>query len=128
VLLCVDESEPSQRIADHVGFMLQEEDHSITIFHVDDGEGKNIDSILAQVQQTLKVNGIAEERITTLVVRTPRVASAILEEAEKGAYAVVAVGRGGSQPKGLFKKWLVGGSRSMKLLDTLENAALWVSK
>lgn len=128
VLLCVDETEPSLRIADHVGFMLQEEDHDITIFHVDDGEGKNIESILAQVRQMLVMNKIAEERIRHLIVRTPRVAAAILEEADKGAYAAVAVGRGGSQPKGLLKKWLVGGSRSMKLLDTLEKAALWVSK
>ena len=128
VLLCVDETEPSRRIADHVGFMLQGEDHSITIFHVDDGERKDIESILAQVQQMLMANHIPEDRIRSLVVRTPRVAAAILEEAEKGAYAVVAVGRGGSQPKGLLKKWLVGGSRSMKLLDTLEKAVLWVSK
>lgn len=128
VLLCVDETSPSQRIADHIGFMLQDEDHRITLFHVDDGEGQNTDLILSEARQTLLDHNIAKERITDLVVRTPRVAAAILEEAEKGAYAVVAVGRGGGQPKGMFKQWLVGGSRSMKLLDTLEKAALWVSK
>lgn len=129
VLLCVDETGPSQRIADHVGFILQEEEeHYVTILHVDDGEGKNIDSILAGVRESLMANNISKERIRSQVIRSPRVASTILEEAEKGAYAVVAVGRGGSQPKGLLKKWLVGGSRSMKLLDSLEKAALWVSK
>jgi len=39
----------------------------------------------------------------------------------------VGVGRGGGQSQGLFQKWL-GGSVSMNLLETLEKAALWVSK
>ena len=43
------ETEPSLRIADHVGFILNhEDDHNITLFHVDSGEGKNVDVILEQ--------------------------------------------------------------------------------
>jgi hypothetical protein len=51
----------------------------------------------------------------------------IVEEVERGGYAAVAVGRGGTQIKGLFDKWLAG-SRSMELMEILEKAALWVSK
>jgi nucleotide-binding universal stress UspA family protein len=128
VLLCVDDTEPSLRIADHVGFMVHDEDHCITIFHADEGEGKNSESIVNQARQALLTNGIAEERIRSKIVRTSRVAGAIAEEAEGNDYAAVAVGRGGGQPKGMLRKWLVGGSVSMKLLDTLEEASLWVSK
>lgn len=128
VLLCVDESEPSKRIADHVGFMIQNEDHTVTLFHADDGEGKDADAILAEAKQKLLENRIPEQRIRIQIVRTTRVASAILEEVERGSYAAVAVGRGGSQPMGLIKKWIAGGSRSTKLMESLDKAVLWVSK
>lgn len=128
VLLCLDDSVPSLRIADHVGFILQHEEHCITLFHADEGEGKNVDRILAQARQALRDNGVAEERIRQVVVRSSRVASAILDEAEKGGYAAVAVGRGGGKEKGMLRKLLYGGSRSMKLLDALERSSLWVSK
>jgi len=51
----------------------------------------------------------------------------IVEEVERGGYAAVAVGRGGTQARSLFDKWL-GSSRSMELMEILEKAALWVSK
>lgn len=127
VLLCVDGSEPSLRIADHVGFMLKnEEEHSVTVFYVDTGEGANVESVLEGTKKELMKNGLPEERINTSVVRASRVVKTILEETEKKAYAVVAVGRVGVK-KGLLKGWLVG-SRSMKLLESLEKASLWVSK
>lgn len=128
ILLCVDESDPSLRIADHVGFMAAQEEHRVTLLHVDSGEGRNVDKILLECRKMLTENGVPEERIHNRILRGQRVAATILEEAEKGHYAAVAVGRGGSQPKGLIKRWLVGGSTSMKLLESLEKAALWVSK
>ena len=128
VLLCVDETEPSLRIADHVGFVLNhEDDHAITLLHVDSGEGKNVDVILEQARLRLTANGIQPERIKSVVKRHSKVVKVILEEVESGAYAAVAVGRGGAQPKGMFKKWLIG-SRSTNLLEILDKAALWVSK
>jgi hypothetical protein len=39
----------------------------------------------------------------------------------------VAVGRGGTQTKSMFKKWMIG-SRSTNLLEILDKAALWVSR
>jgi hypothetical protein len=128
VLLCVDDSEPSMRIADHVGFILsQEEEHAVTLLHVDSGEGKDVQRLIEQAKARLTENHVPHERIRTLVVRSTKVVKAILEESDKGAYAAVAVGRGGSQPKGMLQRWLMG-SRSMALLEVLDKAALWVSK
>jgi nucleotide-binding universal stress UspA family protein len=128
VLLCVDETEPSLRIADHVGFILEAEaEHAVTLFHVDLGEGKNADTILQHARQKLVDNRVPEERIRSRIVRASKVVKPIVEEVERGGYAAVAVGRGGTQAKGLLDKWL-GGSRSMELLEILDKAALWVSK
>jgi nucleotide-binding universal stress UspA family protein len=128
VLLCVDDSEPCLRIADHVGFILQnQEDHSITLLHVDSGECKHVCDVMVRTRQQLLDNQVAAERIRELVVPQQRVVSAIQEEVDKGRYAAVAVGRGGGQKKGLIEKWIIG-SVSMKLLEVLEKATLWVSK
>ncbi|MDY0041416.1 MAG: hypothetical protein RBS57_13985 [Desulforhabdus sp.] len=126
VLLCVDGSEPSLRMADHVGFMLQSEiEHQVTVFHADTGE-KNVEAILDAAKQKLLANGIEQERINLQVVASTGVVKTIAAEVERKAFAVVAVGRVGVK-KGGLKQWLVG-SRSMKLLEDLENAVLWVSK
>lgn len=128
VLLCVDDSEPSLRIADHVGFILNQEDHhTVTILHVDSGDGKNVERVLEQARSKLSANQVAGDRINTRVVRSTKVVKAILEEVEKGAYAAVAVGRGGSQSTGMLRKWFMG-SCSLNLLEVLDKAALWVSK
>jgi len=126
VLLCVDGSEPSLRMADHVGFMLQsEKEHRVTIFHVDTGK-MNTEAIIAETKNKLLVNGIESDRISTRVLRSSGIVKTILKEAERDAFAAVAVGRVGVK-KSVLAGWRVG-SMSMKLLENLEKAALWVSK
>ncbi len=128
VLLCVDETEPSMRIADHVGFVLQDvKEHSVTLFYVDEGGGNKAETVLEQARKKLKENGVEEERVTSRVVYTAEVPKAILSEAERGAYAVVAMGRGGKQPQGFLRRWLIG-SRSLKVMEELEKSVLWLSK
>lgn len=127
VLLCTDGSQSSIRMADHVGFMLKdEEEQDVTVFYADTGEEGDKDVILDEACRKLKENGIPEGRIGTRVVRSTRVVKAIVDEAQRRAYAVVAVGRVGLK-KSPLKEWFVG-SRTMKLLDELEKAALWVSR
>jgi len=126
VLLCVDGSEASLRMADHVGCMLAGEEHKVTIFIVDTGEDLDVEEALVGARQTLLDGGLLEKQIGTKVVRAKRVVKIILDEAEKGRYAAVAVGRVGVHKAGL-KGWLVG-SRSMALLEQIEKAALWVSR
>ncbi len=128
VLLCVEDTEPFLRMADHVGFILSREpEHSVTLLHIDSGEGQDVDALMARARQQLLLNHVSEDRITELVLPQRRVLAAILEEVDRGRYAAVAVGRGGREKKGLIDKWLVG-SISMKLLEVLEKASLWVSK
>ncbi len=127
VLLCVDDTEPSMRIADHAGFIVAEESgHTITLLHVDSGETKNPTQAIERAEAQLLANGVQSERIKKRIIRSTKVVNTILEEAESGAYAAVAVGRGGKEQTGL-RRWMVG-SRSMKLVETLQKAVLWVSK
>jgi nucleotide-binding universal stress UspA family protein len=128
VLLCVDGSDSSLRMVDHVGFMLRDEnEHSVTLFHADTGEGENKETILEAARRKLLDNWISNGRVNSVVMPTAitGVAKTILEEVEAKSYAVVGVGRVGVH-KGRLKEWLVG-SRTMKLLETLEKTALWVS-
>jgi len=124
VLLCVDEDEASMRIAEHVGFVLQgETEHNITLFHVDTGQRANSRDILDRARQKLTDYGISETQIGNIIVQSRSVARSIREEAERGKYAVIAVGHDRAQPKGL-KEWLVG-SLCMKVLETVNRCVLW---
>ena len=128
VLLCVEDSEPCLRIADHVGFVLEKEpEHRVTLFHVDETGSERVGEIMDRARQQLLHNHVDEDRIREVVVRSLRVVPSILDEVERGRYSAVAVGRGGKQKKSLLEKWLIG-SISMKLLEVLDKATLWVSK
>ncbi|MHC1742221.1 MAG: universal stress protein [Syntrophobacteraceae bacterium] len=128
VLLCVEDSEPCLRVADHVGFILEKEpEHSVTLLHVDETGSEHVSEIMDRARQQLLENHVDEARIREVLIRSQRVVPAILDEVERGRYAAVAVGRGGKAKKGLIEKWLIG-SISMKLLEVLDKATLWVSK
>ncbi|MDD4951610.1 MAG: universal stress protein [Desulfovibrionaceae bacterium] len=128
VLLAVDGSEESLRAAGQAGLMLADEPgHVLDILHVwnplreSDLEAERV---LDLAKSTALLNGTPKERISTILVRGAAPAKAVIREAEQGAYAVVAVGRTGSdrKPKRLFM-----GSVSLKLLRTLERETLWIS-
>lgn len=123
VLLCVDDSEPAMHIADHVGFMLKNEDsHSITLFHVSP-QGSEGGDILDRAQEELIKNGIASERISSKNVAGSNPDQAIVQEAKAGKYAVVAAGYAEKPKSGLFSL----GSTSKKLAYNLQGAALWLT-
>lgn len=129
VLLCVDGSIASLRMVDHVGFMLKDEDeHSLTLFHVDSGEGESEDNeaIMREARRKLLDNWMCDGRLQSVV--TPSsitgVAKTILRETEAKSFAAVGVGRVGFR-KGRLKEWLIG-SRTMKLVESMEKAALWI--
>ena len=127
VLLCVDGSSASFRMVDHVGFMLTDEDrHSVTLFHVDTGEGRNKEAIMDKARGLIE-RQIPQGRVESIVVSSTvsGVGKKILEEAAAKNYAAVGVGRVGSR-KGRIKEWLTG-SRTMKLVESMEKTALWVS-
>ncbi|WP_319777443.1 universal stress protein [Maridesulfovibrio sp.] len=130
VLLCVDEDAPSQRIADHVGFMLGDNpNHDITMLHVHNSKEKGAttsEDIFEITRGHLEGNGVASERINELVVDGDDVVKAVLEQVASKPYAAVAAGRGIHDKTAIEK--LFPRSISVKLLQQLEGAALWVSQ
>ncbi len=130
VLLCADGSDPSLRIADHVGFILAEEPrHKVHIYHVwDPAKEENrmqAEDIVDQAREILLENNLPKEQITTEIVRSAGAARRILDKVHKGSFAAVAVGRTGEEAPFLHR--LVIGSVSHKLLRSLETGSLWVS-
>ncbi|WP_272698894.1 universal stress protein [Desulfovibrio sp. Fe33] len=130
VLLCLDGSDPSLRMADHVGYMLADEPrHSFTLFHVaqkgygDARAARIFDEALA----ILAEHGVPDERIEIKMVTGSNPVKAILKEARAGRYAAVAVGRRGvgSQTR---MEHLFPSTVCVNLLRQLQETALWISK
>ena len=129
VLLCVDDSEPSRRMADHVGFILQGEGgHEVTILRVlrKNESRQNTEGLFSEAIEALKENGFPSRLIKTRLEQSDNVAQAILLEADRGRYAAVAVGRSG-RPRGVLSQMFTG-SVTLALFRKLRGAALWVSR
>jgi len=127
VLLCLDGSEPSLHMADHVGFMLEGQgDHGVTLFHVPDKETEPAEEIFSQAREALLRNRIDASRIADKEASGRNAAKAIQKEAQDGEYAVVAVGYSGAGHKG-WRGQLSFGSVSKKLSYDLKGHGLWIS-
>lgn len=130
VLLCVDGSEPAQRMADHVGFMLTSASrHKVTLLHCKQSGVSDSDSqrFLDQARKVLQDNGVAAGMINDSVIKTSDPAQTIVDEAKRGHYSVVALGRRGASSPSTMEK-LFPGSVSGKLLRSVEDFSLWISK
>ncbi|MGE4421528.1 MAG: universal stress protein [Pseudodesulfovibrio sp.] len=130
VLLCLDGSDPSLRMADHAGYMLADEPRqSFTLFHVaqkgyaDARSARIFDEALA----ILAEHGIPDERIEIKMVTGNSAFKAILKEARAGHYAAVAVGRRGAGSQTRMEN-LFPSTVSVNLLRQLQETALWISK
>jgi len=129
VLLCVDDSEPSRRMADHVGFILHgETDHDVTILRVlrKSDASQSTEGLFGAAITALEENGFPSRLIKTRLMQSENVAQAIMREADRGRYAAVAVGRS-ERHKGTLAQ-LFAGSVTMALFRKLTGAALWVSR
>ena len=126
VLLCVDGSEENLRMADHVGFMVANEEHAVTLCHFRD---PHIDGVLAMesARAALVSNGVPLSRIDTITLESNDRASAILRLAAEGSYAVVAVGRRHALPDGIMRR-MFGGTLPELLHTRVTGFTLWVSK
>jgi nucleotide-binding universal stress UspA family protein len=142
VLLAADGSESSIRAAEHLSFMAaQSPDVRITLFHVVlEGsapgafivDGFTEDFIMeedrhyirdfhARARRMFKDAGISEDRVEIKEVwHSGNVGSAIVEEAKKGDYGTVVVGR-----RGVNQAFFMG-SVSKYVLNRTEGRALWV--
>lgn len=123
VLLYVDGSDTSYRMADHVGFILNgETQHRVTIMIMDKKE--NADKILAKTIGHLLENNFPEELIDATILEKGNLAKIILEEVKNKAYAAVALGRSSGENNML--KRIFKGEVCYTLFKEIEGAALWV--
>lgn len=129
VLLCVDDSDASRHMADHVGFILQGETaHPVTLLRVvkKTGTPNAYSDMFSETMAALEENGFPTRFIHTRIEQSDDVAAAILREAARGGYAAVAVGRTSYKKGGLAQ--FFSNSVTMSLFRKLTGAALWVSR
>jgi len=145
IIMAVDGSECSLRALDHLSFVIEQNPKlSVTLFHVmprfrnycvidfDEketeiqrviakGDKQCIDRFYARALGKFKAAGIQEKQIEIKVVeRAVNVGKAIVDEAKKGNYGTVVIGRRGAS-KAFFM-----GSVSRYVLDKTSNRALWL--
>ena len=126
VLVAVDGSEPSKRIADHAGFILSgEKSHDITLLHVAGPKAAEPGpDFFDAYRELITRSGFAPDRIHTKTINASDIPKAVLAEAEAGQYAAVGLGRTGAG-KGLNKKAFFG-SVSYNIFHNLTGAVMWV--
>ncbi len=129
VLACVDGSNASHRMLDHVGFILGRAEHQhvtlLTISKKGNVGDQSADDVLDRSKELLLASGMPAERIHFKVVPEANAAKAIINEASVEHFAAVAVGKTG-KAMGFFKKVFVG-SVSRTLFQELEGASLWLA-
>jgi len=85
------------------------------------GDKRSIDHFYVHAQERFREAGIQEKQIDIKVTRrTVNVGKAIVDEAKKGNYGTVVVGR-----RGVSKAFFMG-SVSRYVLDRTRNRALWL--
>jgi nucleotide-binding universal stress UspA family protein len=129
ILLCLDGSEASYRMADHVGVIMDRQPgQGITLFRTTEEPrpASRKDAVLERGREILLQRGIPGDRIEARIEASDSPARSIMERAARGGYAVVAVGRTG-RGMGSIKKILLG-STSNHLFRELTNCTLWVCR
>ena len=126
ILLCLDGSKTSDKVADHVGYMLEgEAKHSITLLYIDKGQGLDTKEIFARATDILIEHNFPLEKITSKIISSSRVVHSILRTVEKEKYAVVALGWAGRTPQTGIRKWLAG-EKCREVLHNIKKVALWI--
>ncbi len=127
VLVCVDGSDECLRVADHVGYILRHEPgHDITLLHVcADDRCVDAETIFGRALKEIKSNDISDDRIHIKIKTSSNPAKTILYEADHHKYAAVAIGRTSHKPSTLNH---IFATTSLKILRSLEGAALWLCK
>jgi len=128
VLACVDDSEQSFRMVDHVAFILENEpSQHVTLVNVYDphsGDRVFADALFERCEHILTHGGLEKGRIRRRYVEDYNVARAILGLAARDRFAAVAAGRTG-EDKGFLRRVFMG-SVSGALFHQLTGSALWL--
>jgi len=124
VLLCVDDSESSQNMARFVASMLQGESHLVTLCNIikdtDEQRDKSI-QIFKRCEETMRGQGFDTGLLRHMIYPSDYAPRAILDNANWGKFAVVAVGSKSNGRSNLFN-----GSVSNFLFTELTESVLWV--
>ncbi|QJT07611.1 universal stress protein [Oceanidesulfovibrio marinus] len=128
ILLCVDDTDSSMRMADHVGFMLEGmRRHRVTMFHVrTPDDATDPDTVFDQARSLMVEAGMDADLIGQEVAEARNPVTAILNKGKAGNYTAVATGRAAGAP-GTMER-LFPGSVSTGLLRRIDDFALWISK
>ncbi len=128
ILLCLDGSQASFRMANHVGYIMNQQlDQDITLFRtLESSQARKKDQILDQGQEILLNQGIANDRIAIQTKVSDNPARAIMDKVRQDRYAVTAVGLTGKGLGSIKKVFL--GSTSKHLFRELTDCTLWVCK
>lgn len=125
VLVCVDGSAESLRAVDHTGYILSRQDqHKITLLHVESGSGLDAQAIFQQSKQILANHTIADERINQESTWGINIAGTIRNYADKGGFAVIAVGLHGVE-QGILKRINLAGGTTSSLIHSAEKITIW---
>jgi nucleotide-binding universal stress UspA family protein len=144
-MLAVDGSESSLRAVDHLSFVVgANPEIKITLFHVmprlgdycvidfDDKEGaisetiqngsrRCLDDFNAKARKIFNDSGVHEDQVEIKVAKpTVKVGKAIVDEAIKGSYGTVVIGRSG------INQAFFMGRVSRYVIERITNSALWV--
>ena len=124
VLLCADGSDSSYRMAAHVADMLKDEDHMVTLCRIvkikSEGNREESYDIFSRCEEIMAGRGLDSSRLRQMIYPSDHVARAILDNANWGRFAVVAMGRSSGGLKHLF------GSITGRVFTELSGSVLWV--
>ena len=147
ILVAVDGSAVSLRSVDHLSFIVGgNPEVEVVLFHVTpklgdfctinfdeepahdlesaflENDQQCIDNFYAQAQNMLLAAGLSEKQVKVKTKNTTwGVAKAIKEEARRGKYGTVVIGR-----SGMHKSFFMGDTSS-KVIQSLTNCALWIT-
>jgi nucleotide-binding universal stress UspA family protein len=125
VLVCVDGSDESLRAVDHTGYILARQDqHAITLLHVENGAGLDSEQIFARSVQALANHGIYDERISRETIWGLNIAGTVKSYAEKQGFAAIAVGLHGVE-QGFMKRINLAGGTTSSLIESAEKVSIW---
>ncbi|SHI82997.1 universal stress protein [Halodesulfovibrio aestuarii] len=129
VLLCTDGSNPSMRIAEYVGGILQEiPEQDVCVLHITDpakADSSDAESVVQQTVEKITAAGLDQSRISSKILEGRGAARIIIDQATQGDFAVVAMGTAGTGQKTFSK--LFTGSVARNVFKELTEAVLWAS-
>ncbi len=125
VLVCLDGSRVSLKVVDHVGYILEEENHSVTLLHINNNSTVDISRTFEQAETILRSYNFSQDRIHNKIIESNRVVKIILGQVKKQEFGVVAIGWTGRTPKKGLRKWIAG-EKCNKLFTEIEHSSLWI--